>query len=88
MAKDKGRAIVEIEAKIPPEEAWEASETWWIETSKYYGAGQPRVFKGYRWVLIADFPNAAAAARFTYILNKAELKAHARKTGGETWFVA
>jgi hypothetical protein len=91
MASDKNthtRAVVEIEAKSPPEETWPASETCRTETSKYSSAGQPRVFEGFRWVLITDFPNAAAAERFTYMLNSAELKVHARKNDSSTWFVA
>jgi len=69
------KAIVEIVTKAPPEESWEESETWWLETTKYYGAMNSYIFKGPRWVLTAAFPNSAAAARFTGILDRAEKRA-------------
>lgn len=65
-------AVVEIETKVPPDEIWDESEQWWVETTKYYGAKNPRIFKGTRWVMVADFPNSAAAARFTSVLYRAE----------------
>jgi hypothetical protein len=80
--RDQKRAVIEIEAKVPPDEAWEESETWWIETTKYYGAMNPYIFKGPRWVLTADFPNQAAAARFAGMLFRAEKRASGARPAG------
>ena len=68
------RAIVEIQTKVPPDDAWLESEQWWVETTKYCGALKPYVSKGPRSVLVADFPNAQAAARFTSMLYRAEMR--------------
>ena len=72
MPRLQKRAVIEINAKVPPDDAWQESENWWVETTKYYGAKNPYVFKRPRWVLVADFPDAAAAARFTGMLSRAE----------------
>jgi hypothetical protein len=46
MPKDRKRgAIIEFEARVPPE-IWQASETYWIETTKYYGAGPSAHIQG------------------------------------------
>jgi hypothetical protein len=66
------RTIVQFETKQPPYEAWRESEKWWVETTKYYGALKPYISKGPRWILVADFPSAQAAARFTGMLGRAE----------------
>jgi len=81
MRYEKG-SVLEIEAKVPPDEAWEESETWWIETTKYYGAKKSYVFKGTRWILTADFPNEAAAARFAGMLFRAEKRALGGRPAG------
>jgi hypothetical protein len=64
------RTVVEFEAKQPPYEAWHETEKWWVETAKYFGALKPHVHKGTRWILVADFPSAEAAARFTGMFQK------------------
>ena len=83
-----GRTVLEIEAQVPPDEMWAESEAWWVETTRYYGAMKSYVFKGKRWVLTADFPNQAAAARFAGMLFRAEKRASgARPTGLLDWIL-
>lgn len=75
-------SVVEIEAQVPPDEAWEESETWWMETTRYYGAKNSYVCKGPRWVLTAHFPNPNAAARFAGMLFRAERRASGVRPSG------
>jgi hypothetical protein len=82
MPRLRKRAVVEIHAKVPPDDAWQESENWWVETTKYYGAKNPYVFKGPSWVLVADFPDAEAAARFTGMLSRAAKRV--KVVGGRT----
>jgi len=79
-------AVIEIEAQVPPDEAWEESEAWWMETTKYYGAKSSYITKGRQWVLTAAFRDANAAARFAGMLFRAEKRAlKGRPTGALDW---
>jgi hypothetical protein len=82
-----GRTVLEIEARVPPDEIWEESETWWIETTRYYGAVKSYIFKGPRWVLTADFPNSNSAARFAGMLFRAEKRASKGRPAGLLDFI-